>query len=64
MKLSDSERISACWVKLEKHMKSEIDLLRQRNDADIDAVKTATIRGQILALKKVLSLAATDKSDE
>lgn len=64
MKLSESERISACWVKLEKHIKAEIEILRQRNDADADAVKTANLRGRILAMKQILSLGATDKSDE
>jgi len=64
VKLTDSERISACWVKLEKHIKDEIEVLRQRNDADVDAVKTANLRGRILALKQILSLAAPDKGDE
>lgn len=64
MKLTDSERISACWVKVEKHIKAEIELLRLKNDAEMDQIATARLRGRIFQLKQLLNLASTDKADE
>lgn len=61
MKLSESEKVSACWVKLEKHIKTQIEILRQRNDKDIDAIATAKLRGRILELNNLLSLATSDE---
>lgn len=61
MKLTESEKTSACWVRLEKHIKEQIDILRLRNDKDMDAVATAKLRGRIFELNNILNLAASDE---
>jgi len=64
MKLSEQERVSSCWVKLEKHIKEQIEILRQRNDADVDAVATAKLRGRIFELRKLLNVASPDEAGD
>lgn len=61
MKLTESEKASACWTKLEKHIKEQIDILRLRNDKDADAVTTAKLRGRIFELNNILNLATSDE---
>jgi hypothetical protein len=61
MKLSESEKVSACWVKLEKHIKEQIEILRLRNDKDIDPIATAKLRGRIFELNNILNLATSDE---
>jgi ribosomal protein L30/L7E len=54
--LTHEERHSALWLKLKEHIAEQIDMLRRRNDGDFDAVTTASIRGQIRALKNLVAL--------
>lgn len=61
MKLNEFERNSSTWAKLEKYIKDELALLRERNDADSDQISTAKLRGRIFELKKILSLVASDE---
>lgn len=61
MKLTEFDKQSSTWIKLKAHIEDQIDILRIRNDGDVDAVATAKLRGQILALKKILSLATSDE---
>lgn len=35
------------WQRLEKHLQTRVATLRTRNDANLDAVATATLRGAI-----------------
>lgn len=64
MKLNYSDKQSSTWVKVAEYIEKEIESLRLRNDADIDAVATARLRGQILGLKKILALAVEDEAIE
>lgn len=61
MKLTEFDKQSATWTKLREYIEGEIDILRQRNDADCDAVATAKLRGRIFELKRILSLATSDE---
>lgn len=61
MKLTEHDKQSSTWIKLKAHIEGEIDILRQRNDADSDAVATAKLRGRIFELKRILSLATSDE---
>lgn len=61
MKLTDSEKASSLWVKLEKHIKEQVNILRLRNDKDADAVATAKLRGRIFELNNILNLATSDE---
>lgn len=58
MQLTYEERHSALWAKLKEHAESEIQRLRQRNDAQHDETTTANIRGRIAALKEFVALEA------
>lgn len=56
LKLLESERKSALWLKLEKHINERIDVMRRRNDGDLDDRETARLRGKIAAFKELLEL--------
>jgi hypothetical protein len=54
---------SDTWAYVTHHAQQEIARLRERNDSNKwDAIATAEIRGQIKALKKMLTL-GTPKAD-
>ena len=59
MKLDHLDRVetqSALWQKLRKDFEYRIDSLRRENDANLDAVQTASKRGRIAQLKELLAL--------
>lgn len=56
MKLEKHETQSALWQKLESHIHSRISDLRSSNDADLDPIATARLRGRIASLRELLSL--------
>ena len=60
MKLNDYERASALWQKIESEVNERLELTRERNDADLNPVETATLRGTIKAFKEILSWATVD----
>lgn len=49
---------SATWLQVAEWAAARIDALRAQNDGDLDPVKTATLRGQIKALKELRGLPA------
>lgn len=57
MKLEEHELHSALWLKLSEEIKSRIEVLRRRNDGDLDLTETTRIRGQLMAYKSILVLA-------
>lgn len=61
MKFTEAERTSSAWVRLEKYLKDELDILRIRNDSDADPIGTAKLRGRIYEIKKILTLATPDE---
>lgn len=54
--LTALERKDPVWVKLRAYMEKRITNLRTENDDDLDERKTADVRGQIKALKLLISL--------
>lgn len=58
MKLTNHERASAVWMKLEAHLAERIAACRSRNDGDLSEMDTAKLRGRIAALKEILALGA------
>ena len=51
------DKLSPTWVAVEEYLRAEIERQRDRNEAvTADAVKTATMRGRIKALREVLAL--------
>ena len=57
MNLTPSEKESALWKKLERELTMRRDSLRASNDTELDATKTARLRGQIAFCKEVLGWA-------
>lgn len=56
-RLTIEDRESPLWRRLAGHMRAELAALREQNDApQLDAIKTATIRGRIAQLKALLAL--------
>lgn len=52
--LSTSDRNSAAWSKLARHLESRLDTLRKQNDGPLDAESTANLRGRIAEIKALL----------
>ncbi|MFH1302214.1 MAG: hypothetical protein ABIK07_14230 [Planctomycetota bacterium] len=50
------ETRSPTWVFIRQYAEREVAALRERNDKALDADQTAAVRGQIKALKRLLSL--------
>jgi hypothetical protein len=53
MTLNEIDRHSALWQKIDKEITERLDVLRQRNDGDLNEVETATLRGTIKAFKEI-----------
>lgn len=56
MTLTDLEKQSAVWLKLERHLTETLTSLRSQNDGDLDLTATARLRGRINAVKQILAL--------
>jgi hypothetical protein len=54
--LKDSDIHGETWVRLKKHLKGRIELLRAQNEGDLDDVATAKLRGRIAELRVLLAL--------
>lgn len=54
--LNGAEAQTALWQKIKAHYQSQLELLRAQNDGDLNEVQTATMRGRILEVKKILAL--------
>jgi hypothetical protein len=48
---------------LEAHLQARVAILRAKNDGPLDALQTATIRGQITEVKALLSYGAAPLLD-
>jgi hypothetical protein len=57
-RLTDPETRSSVWMKCEEYMKAQIEMLRKRNDGDLDHVETMRLRGELRAYKNLLALGA------
>jgi hypothetical protein len=60
------DRASLLWMKLERHLRARLDLLRRKNDAPtLTPEQTASLRGQILEVKALLKdLSAAGESQD
>lgn len=60
MKLSEIERHQALWIKIEGELTARLAVLREKNDGNLDALETATLRGQIKEVKMMMNWAKPD----
>ena len=56
MILNHTDRHSATWQKIKQWAEEEINFLRIKNDGALDELTTASIRGEIRALKKLVAV--------
>ena len=56
MILTDGDKLTPTWAKLEEHLKDRLAMLRAKNDAPMSEAETATLRGRIAEVKALLSL--------
>ena len=57
MTFTDDDRQSPTWKRLRAHIETQIAALREKNDSEsLTPEKTAALRGEIKALKKLLAL--------
>lgn len=54
--LTETEKRSALWQRLDAHFRTRLELLRAKNDGPMTPEETATIRGQIKCLKGMIDL--------
>lgn len=45
--LTNIERQSGLWMRLENHIKERLETLRKQNDGDLTEIQTAKLRGRI-----------------
>ena len=58
MKLNEAERSSAVWQKVSAELERQLQVYREKNDAqDRTHEETCFLRGQIKAIKDVLDMA-------
>lgn len=56
--LSDGEKVSPAWLKIERFLEQRLAILRALLESDLDAEKTVRTRGQIIEVKLMLGLTA------
>jgi hypothetical protein len=58
--LTPADKISPTWQKLREHLETKLKNARGKNDdATLDEIQTAALRGQIQTLKSIISLGDT-----
>lgn len=63
-KLTDAERSTDTWQRLQKMLTRRLQELREFNDNSNDEAKTANTRGRIAMIKELLDMAAERESFE
>ena len=63
-KLTNFERDTPLWKKLERHLLDRVEEARRRIEADLNDIETAKLRGRILELKALLAQANPDPAEE
>lgn len=56
--LSEHDKAHPLWQRLRLHLEDRLDDLRVRNDVNQTEQSTATLRGEIKCLKKLIALGA------
>lgn len=54
--LSDGDRVSSLWKRIEQHLQGRLANLREGNDKPVDEATTAYNRGRIAMVKEVIAL--------
>lgn len=54
--LTDGERNSQIWARLNKHFEKQLETLRAKNDGPLSHDDTLALRGQIRNLRAVIAL--------
>ena len=54
--LSENEKASPLWLRLKAHLEDRLAAARVRNDGVQMEAETAALRGEIRALKRIISL--------
>lgn len=55
--ITPNERLTnPLWRRMVEHWKAQRDMLRARNDGDMDPIKTAHTRGQIAELNRLIDM--------
>lgn len=62
-RLTKIEAQSQLWLKLKKHLEERLDVLRAKNDGDLDTTETARLRGRISEIKSMLSIDSMEVED-
>lgn len=57
--LTDTDKVSSTWRRIEAHLQAKLDLLRRKNDNDNDMEATIRIRAEIKVIKKLLAAGET-----
>jgi hypothetical protein len=57
MKLTETDKQSLTWVKIEREITERLTIARAKNDGDLTAQETDRLRGTIAAYKEVLGWA-------
>ncbi len=52
--LTDSDRQSPVWIKIETELRKRLDALRVQNDKELSLSDTSMLRGRIAELKRML----------
>lgn len=56
MELTDSERFSTLWIKLEQYATARIDTARSQLEGSLALDETNRVRGRIIELRELLKL--------
>lgn len=54
--LADAEKQSALWGRIATHLEERLADLRAQNDKDVSETETATLRGRIAEVKRLIEL--------
>ncbi len=54
--LSEDDRHTVLWLRLKVHLTEQLDAARSKNDRPQSEPDTASLRGEIRALKRILAL--------
>lgn len=54
--LTDNDKSTGLWARLKAHLDDRLADARRRNDAMLSEPETATLRGEIRSLKRIISL--------
>ena len=55
MTLTEYEKSSALWLKIETELQERLQIYREKNDTARDPLETAKLRGTIALLKEILA---------